>query len=304
LGLSISKHLIEMHSGRIGVESVLGEGSRFFFTLPIPQDFEVGAPASPLVTVLPVQRTILSVDSDPRVVDRYERYLAPEGFLVRSTIDPSGVPELARQISPAAITLDVMVGNGEGWNILKSLKSSPETLEIPVVVCSIVEERSRARELGADGYLVKPILESDLVRMVQTLTTRAAQLESARGINLHPILIIEAAGGDVTKVSRYLEEEGIYQVQIVEGGIQAFESVFANSPELVLLSHPMPDMETLTFLQTFRSYPQFDSIPVILLAEGAMDEAVVQFTPACQAVVSKNQLSKDELLAKVQEFTS
>jgi CheY-like chemotaxis protein len=101
-----------------------------------------------------------------------------------------------------------------------------------------------------------------------------------------------------------LEEEGIYQVQIVEGGIQAFESVFANSPELVLLSHPMPDMETLTFLQTFRSYPQFDSIPVILLAEGAMDEAVVQFTPACQAVVSKNQLSKDELLAKVQEFTS
>jgi CheY-like chemotaxis protein len=303
LGLSISKHLIEMHGGKIGVESVLGEGSRFYFTLPIPQDFEASFSPTHSSDESIEKPTVLSVDSDPRVVDRYERYLEPAGFQIRSTISPSEVPDLARRIMPIAITLDVMVGNGEGWQILKDLKADPATRDIPVLICSIVDERARAEDLGASAYLVKPILEGDLVRVIQTITENPSAHERASSGDAHPILIVGADEEEVKVLSLLLEEGGQFQAISAGGGIQAFESVFGFSPEAILLSLPLADMETQTFLQTFRSYPELEKVPIFLLTEdGETPENGTGFSRTSQAVFSKNQLDKKEILTKLQEY--
>jgi hypothetical protein len=101
LGLSISRLLVEMHGGRIGVSSQVGKGSRFWFTLPLPySELHLDIPDG--------GRVILSVDDERPILNLYERYLSDHGYQVIPLSDPQQVVQRAREIHPFAITLDVM----------------------------------------------------------------------------------------------------------------------------------------------------------------------------------------------------
>ena len=160
LGLSITKLLVELHGGEIGVTSAEGEGSTFWFTLRMPEVTEQNYQD---------QLTIVSIDDDPQVIGLYERYLSEAGYQVIAVTNPQEALDQAREIKPFAITLDIMMPDFDGWNLLKDLKSDPEIGQIPVVICSILAEYDKGLELGASGYLVKPILEDDLVHALEKL---------------------------------------------------------------------------------------------------------------------------------------
>ncbi len=162
LGLSISQQLIHMHGGRIGVHSALGKGSTFYFTLPLYRAEEAKVETSGV-------KVILAVDDDPQVTALYERYLQPQGYQVVTLLDPTRTKERARQIKPFAITLDIMMPGYDGWQVLNDLKGDPETRDIPVIICSIIEEQERGFSLGAADYLLKPILEEDLLSALNRL---------------------------------------------------------------------------------------------------------------------------------------
>ncbi|HEY5902745.1 MAG TPA: response regulator, partial [Anaerolineales bacterium] len=68
-------------------------------------------------------------------------------------------------------TLDIMMPGIDGWQVLAALKHAPATRNIPVFICSIIEEQERGLSLGAEGYLVKPVLEEDLLRALSGLKT-------------------------------------------------------------------------------------------------------------------------------------
>ncbi|MEW5941109.1 MAG: PAS domain S-box protein, partial [Chloroflexota bacterium] len=104
LGLSISNHLVQMHGGRMGVESDTGKGSVFYFTLPA---FRAKTPEV-AVSGEPGNRTILAIDDDPQVISLYERYLQPQGYQVVAVSDSTRALERAKQLKPFAITLDIM----------------------------------------------------------------------------------------------------------------------------------------------------------------------------------------------------
>jgi CheY-like chemotaxis protein len=161
LGLSITRLLIELHGGDIAVDSELGEGSTFWFTLPLPHTTTRPEGDSNL--------TILAIDDDVQVISLYERYLSGAGFQVIPITDPREALEKARQIMPFAITLDIMMPDFDGWNLLNTLKTDPLVSSIPVVICSILAEHQKGIELGAADYLTKPILEDDLVRILNQL---------------------------------------------------------------------------------------------------------------------------------------
>ncbi len=167
LGLSICRHLIEMHGGEIGLESEIGMGSTFYFTLPVSQP--EGAPKKISTSPLPQTPLILSVDDEWPILQLYERYLRNHGYQVYSLNDPDMAFETAKRLQPAAITLDIMMPSRDGWQVLEDLKSAPETQNIPVILCSILEEQDKGRSLGASGYLTKPILEEDLIQAIQRL---------------------------------------------------------------------------------------------------------------------------------------
>jgi GAF domain-containing protein/ActR/RegA family two-component response regulator len=165
LGLSISRSLVELHQGRIGLEhSEVGKGSTFFFTIPCPPD-DRSLPAQDADNA----NTILAIDDDPQVISLYDRYLAPQGYRVFALTDARIVLETVRKVKPFAITLDILMPNRDGWQVLNELKRYPDTSQIPVIICSILSEKEKGITLGASDYIVKPVLAEDLIRVLTRL---------------------------------------------------------------------------------------------------------------------------------------
>jgi signal transduction histidine kinase/CheY-like chemotaxis protein len=191
LGLSICRSLIEMHKGRIGLlHSEVGKGSTFFFTLPLINP-EADQPVEDLAPVVEIpvetkpgpgiqsQPVILAIDDDLQVIGMYERYLKPYGYQVVPLTNSEKAVETAQKLLPHAITLDIMMdGTEQGWQVLQDLKANNETASIPVVICSIIENRQKGSELGAANYLVKPFSQDELIQMINQLAINAREVST------------------------------------------------------------------------------------------------------------------------------
>jgi signal transduction histidine kinase/CheY-like chemotaxis protein len=169
LGLSISRSLIELHEGRIGLlKSEVGKGSTFYFAIPLKQTGKLKFPEE----IRPRENgnnIILVIDDDQQVISLYERYLTPQGYKIISQTDPGSAVDQVKKIKPFAITLDAMMPGKDGWQVLHDLKNDPQTRNIPVIMCSILEEEEKGFSLGASDYLVKPILQEDLIAALNRL---------------------------------------------------------------------------------------------------------------------------------------
>ncbi len=187
LGLPIAKSLVEMQGGSISIHSELGVGSTFSFTVPIepletaksddaadqPADEPDEQIASQVAKVVEQaeqptapHRIILAIDDELGMINLYRRYLAHSGYEVIAA-NPEEAEELAIAYQPRVILLDVNMPQRSGWDVLEHLKDRDETFEIPVIICSIEEDKERAFRLGAAEYLVKTIDEETLVAAVR-----------------------------------------------------------------------------------------------------------------------------------------
>jgi CheY-like chemotaxis protein len=83
-----------------------------------------------------------------------------------------GAVSHAAATNPDAILLDIVMPGQDSWEVLRQLKHTPQTQAIPVIMCTITDERERARQMGAADYLIKPILETDLTRALERVLSR------------------------------------------------------------------------------------------------------------------------------------
>ena len=284
LGLSICANLVQLHGGRIGVTSEPGQGSTFWFTLqPYHQ---------PLDEIPADRKVVIAIDDDPKVISLYERYLVPQGYYVVPFLEAKGAKERIIAIKPHAITLDVMMPNIDGWTLLSDLKSDPATRDIPVIVCSILEQADKGYNLGAADYLIKPILEEDLVHAVKRLDKKG---------EIRNILVIDDSADDRRLIQKILGEHGKYEISAAESGRQGWEAIKSNPPHAVILDLFMPDWDGFTVLEKLREDPILRDLPVLVVSGGGLtQEQSKHLQEFGKHLLLKGSLKEGELITSIE----
>jgi signal transduction histidine kinase/CheY-like chemotaxis protein len=271
LGLTLSKRILELHGGRIWVDSEAGQGSTFGFALPagsgelalvsVPQAGQAsGLPTG--VTPGPGP-TVVVVEDDRRSFDLLRVYLEAAGARVVSARDGEEGLDTVRSLNPAGVVLDILLPGIDGWEVLARLKADPGTAAIPVIVVSMLDERGRGFALGAAEYLVKPVGKDQLMAALY----RAEAMPERK----HTVVAIDDDPLAIELVRASLEPEG-WTVLGAATGQEGLALIRERQPSAVLLDLLMPGMDGFEVVEALRADPDTKTVPVVILTSKSMTQ--------------------------------
>ena len=260
LGLAITHRLVELHGGDLTLESELGRGSCFYFTLPAAHGFHDSIPSkTPEFSGVPRLPRVLVIEDDKAAAQLIQAQLSSTGYDVLICHEPQRALEHAIQFQPGAITLDIVMKPKNGWEVLTQLKRDARTLNIPILVVSILDQPGMGALLGADEYLVKPVDKSALLAAL----ARRISVKPAPG-RVRPALIVEDDVSTREFITEMLTSQGRVVVTASDGA-QARAQINLHLPEFVILDLGLPDISGLELLAEWRSHPRTAELPVFVL---------------------------------------
>ena len=238
---------------------------------------------------------MLVIDDDPTVHDLVQRFLAKEGLNMISARSGEEGIRLAKEVHPAAITLDVLMPGMDGWAVLTELKADLVLSEIPVIMLTIMDEKQMGYALGAADYLTKPI---DWDRLAAVLE----RYECARPPC--PLLVVEDDPVMRDMLRRRLEKED-WTVIEAENGRVALERMAEQKPELILLDLMMPEMDGFQFLDEIRRREDWRLIPVIVVTAKELSAQDRQrLNGSVEKILQKGAYSREELIGEVRDLVT
>ena len=293
LGLAITRKLAQMMGGDVTVASEQGKGSVFTVRLPAGADSMTADSVGLGGSEPAVAGWILVIDDDAIARDLIADNLKLAGFSVVTAAGGLEGLKLARDLRPLAITLDVMMPDLDGWSVLAALRQDVELAEIPVIMVTILDERRRAAELGAAGYLTKPIDRQRLQRMIERFR---APTRPTR------ILMVEDDELQRERVRGWLEGQQ-WIVQEAENGPQALASLQAAEPDLILLDLMMPEMDGFAVVAALQKETAWRDIPVIVITSLDLDaKDRERLSSGVQSVLVKEMFQPADLINHIRQI--
>jgi signal transduction histidine kinase/CheY-like chemotaxis protein len=292
LGLALTKAFANLLGGDVTVESRVGHGTRFAIRIPamLPEPTDGTVPDEPgRATALAGsgRGLVLVIDDEESQRDLMGRFLQRQGFSVRTAVDGRAGLDLARSLAPRVILLDVMMPDVDGWAVLASLKSDPDTRDIPVVMVSFVADAALSASLGAADALPKPVDWGRLKGVLDRV-----------GAGAGDVLVVDDDADMRGRLRAVLERDG-WAVREAGNGAEALERVAEASPRVVLLDLTMPVMDGFEFLREMRSRPGCGEIPVVVLSARDVSNEERGRLAGADRVLLKGDASLQSLVAEV-----
>jgi len=240
LGLPICKEIIEHHGGRLWLESEIGKGSTFYFSIPVTEEAKTSLPPMELEALMkqlkeridqsthqsmPNVNTVLIVDDDPSIRGLLVQELGEAGYQIQEAENGKEALEKIRQQKPDLVLLDVMMPEMNGFDVAAILKNDPVTMDIPIIILSIVQDKERGMRIGVDKYLTKPFETDQLIQEVNALLEQ--------GQSRKKIMVVDENATTVKTLSDVLQARG-YQV-VESNGSELLEKAKSLLPDVIIL---------------------------------------------------------------------
>ncbi|AUI67960.1 response regulator [Beggiatoa leptomitoformis] len=295
LGLTITKRFAEMMGGDIHVKSEYGIGSTFTIKLPayvVKEANRILAGTNDDVNSTKGD-TILVIDDDSVVRELLQNFLCKLGYQVVTASTGEQGLKLAKELKPHAITLDVMMPGMDGWMVLTAIKKDVELINIPVIIVSLIEDKSIGYALGASEYLTKPINRDELSHVLRKYLDKDEKSQH--------IMLVEDDPVTREMIGSVLKKTG-WDIQTAENGRIALEYLPFKQPDLIITDLMMPEMDGFEFVAKLRENPAWRAIPVVVLtAKDITQEDRLLLNHRVEKIFQKSNYQIEELLTELSD---
>jgi len=294
LGLALTRRFAQLHGGDVTVSSDLGHGSIFTLHLPIGTPEKtgdaLGGGSVPGAAGLSTAPLVLVIEDDPGAAELLTRQLSLGGF--RTSVIRSGNDALAsaRALHPAAITLDILLPDVDGWEVMSRLKADPATSDIPVIVVSVIDNPDLGMALGALDYFVKPVDGRQLVERLR----RIKRAES--GDRPPTVLVVDDEAANRHWLSRILEPAG-FDITLASGGREAIDHARSTPPDVVILDLMMPEVTGFDVVKALRADTRTRETPILILtARHLTDDDKRELNGHVSTILSRGSVGASDLV--------